>query len=109
MEEQIKAIISESADEIKLRVKEQLKQNITDTLTYNLRDEVSKIVRDAITNELKEDIKKIVIDAQPQIIEQMQTAVVAVVSEIGKQMVENATKNLSHSWNIKKIMEATFN
>lgn len=107
-EEQVKAIMEESAVDIQAQVKEQIKKQIIDSLTWSLRDEVSKIVRDTIVEDMKDDIKMVVLEAKPAIMDELRNTVAKMSAQIGNAMLENVSKNLSQSWNVNKLMETLF-
>lgn len=107
-EDQVKAIMQESAQDVQTQVKEQIKKQIIDGLTWNLREEVAKIVKETIETDMKEEIKAIIIEQQPLILDELRNALAKISAQIGNQLVEKATSNLAHSWNASKVFEAVF-
>jgi len=109
MKSEIENIIENSHDEIVKTVQDQLKQEIISSLTYNFRDDISKIVSDYVKNNMTDDIKKILDIEKPNMLTEIQKSCTTIAAEIGKTMVETATKNISSSYDAEQIIKKIFN
>jgi len=105
---QIQNIIRDSSSDIAEMIKENLKKDLVDSLTWSVREETSKLVQEFFKDELSKEVKKALQNAKPQLQVELEKAVVNIAATAGNQLVENAAKNLSHSWNVQKITEALF-
>jgi len=109
IEAEVKQIIENSHEDIVATVKEQLKQNIIDSLTYNFRADVSQIVSDYLKDSMADDIKKMLDDEKENMLNEIQKSCITIAAEVGKAMVETASKNLSSSYNSSDIIKKIFN
>lgn len=108
MQKEIQNIIKESSEDVSEMVKANLKEELVNSLTWNVREEASKIVQDFFENELKEEIKLALDQAKPELKKELEKAVVNVAAEAGKRLLETATENLSNSYQVGKLAENLF-
>ncbi|MBO0961479.1 hypothetical protein J1P26_17370 [Neobacillus sp. MM2021_6] len=108
MEIEIQKIIRDSSTDIAEMVKENIKKDIVNSLTWSVREETSKLVQEFFKNELAGEVKNALENVKPQLQVELEKAVVNIAATAGNQLMENAAKNLSHSWNVQKITEALF-
>lgn len=108
-EKAVKDIMTDSMDDIKSSLREQVKKNIVDGLYYTVREKVSTEVKLFMESE---EIKKAIADelnaAKPAIVKTIQDASVGIGAKIAESMTESFTKNMGYSYKIASLVKAMF-
>jgi uncharacterized protein Yka (UPF0111/DUF47 family) len=107
-ESEIKEIVESSHDEIVSTVKKQLQQQVIETMKYNFREDISKIVTEYTEKDLAPDIKKMLDAEKENILAELQKSCITIAAEVGKAMVETATKSLSNSYSSSEVIKKIF-
>jgi len=108
-EKAVKEIMTDSMDDIKSALKEQVKINVVDGLFYSVRDIVSaEVKRFMESEEIKKAIANELNAAKPAIIKSVQDASVGIGATIASTMTETFTKNMAYSYKIGNLVKAMF-
>ena len=108
-EKAVKEIMTDSMDDIKSALREQMKKNIVDGLYSTVREKVSTEVRLFMeSEEIKKAIANELNAAKPAIIKSVQDASVGIGATIASTMTETFTKNMAYSYKIGNLVKAMF-
>ena len=107
LEAQIKEILTNSSADIQATIRENLKQNIIDHLSWSLRDVLTAQAKEFVETEMQEDIKTLLVEAKPIILTELRAAMVTVAAGMAQHLVVKATANLD-SYSGRKVIEGLF-
>jgi putative aminopeptidase FrvX len=94
-EDLIREILEESKASISAQLKESIKQQVINQLSWSLREEIGKIASAFVTTELSEEIKAAVLETKPQLIAALKEAFIKIGANVAIAMYETASKNLA--------------
>ena len=107
-EEQMKAILQESQDEIATALVEEAKLNVARELRYKMDKDIGAIVTEFIRDEIAPEIRTHLVANKSVILDSALESSNEIAARIGKALLETLTENLSSSYKRNNVMKALF-
>lgn len=108
--------MTDMVNEIMEREKPEMLKKLYDAAVKELQDGVSWKIRESVEvettrffkQEIAPELGNKLLEMKAEILTSITTSVAKSMAMIGDRMVENATKNMSQSWNLKELMKRLF-
>lgn len=105
----IKEILETQRPYILERVKEDLKKQVIQSLTYSAQQKISQTASEFIEKELAEDLKTIVVELKGTLLTEIRAQMPKIAASFGELLLKTATKNFqADSWKTHELMKKIF-
>ena len=102
----IKLALEENKEGLVNAINESIIEGVKRDLQWSLPEEVKGMVNDFLKTEVLPEVKAKLFDSKEDIVNHATEIAVNISTEVGNAIQREAVKNLSQSWNVKKILEA---
>ncbi len=104
-DEFFKEVLEQNKDAVKQKVVEAMMQGIQQKLSWELPETIKKEVDAFITAEVLPAVKAELMKNKDVFVNSATTFVNGIPAEVGKAMQQQVAKNLTTSWNLRKLAE----
>lgn len=101
-------ILEENKAAVREKVKEAMLESIKRQFEWEIPNCLKEIVTTFVKEEIAPEVKKELMDNKEVFIQGATDIIKGVPAELGKAIQEHLAKNLTNSWNLKKITDALF-
>lgn len=107
--EMIRQILEEQRPYIMERVKEDLKKQVINSLTYAAQNAITSAASKFVEEEMKTDLQNLVIELKGTLLDEIRAQMPKIAAEFGSMLLKTATKNFqADSWKTQELMKKIF-
>lgn len=105
----ITEILEQERPYILQRVKEDLKKQVIQSLTYSAQNAITNAASKFVEEQMKNDLQNIVVELKVTLLEEIRSQMPKIASAFGAMLVTTATKNFqADSWKSQKLIKEIF-